>query len=427
MAIVQRAKGKIRFAFKDSLKELSKNPNKESLIMLHFSYGKMRFKYSTGYYSRYNDWDYTNQRLKNKATILNRAFVNDFLNSLKTELYKEVSHLESVQSPITKDALRSKLDMLTNKDLPGEHKTQDLNFYQYFDNFLNLRKSKLKKITIRSYNQTKRLLREFNSYIDFDEIDLSFYYGFIEFLEEDDKSVNTIGKHIKNLKSILRSATQDGLNKNLAYTKREFKVLKEQTTAIYLDEKELTFMADYDLSAFPNLDLARDIFLIGCYTGQRVSDYNGLTKANFYQKDGVQFFKIKQKKTNKEVFCPVTLEIKAILAKYKNIPPKKMNEPDINEYIKEVGRKVGLTHTVINNYTKGGLERAEEIPKYKMISSHTARRSFCTNMYKKGMPIYDIMHFSGHASEKEFYNYIRIEKEQRAIKIAQSGFFNLSD
>ena len=62
-----------------------------------------------------------------------------------------------------------------------------------------------------------------------------------------------------------------------------------------------------------------------------------------------------------------------------------------------------------------------------MISTHTARRSFCTNMYKKGMPIYDIMHFSGHASEKEFYKYIRIEKEQRAIKIAQSGFFNLSD
>ena len=98
MAIVQRAKGKIRFAFKDALKELSKNPNKESLIMLHFSYGKMRFKYSTGYYSRYNDWDYANQRLKNKATILNRGYVNDFLNSLKTELYKEVSHLESVHS-----------------------------------------------------------------------------------------------------------------------------------------------------------------------------------------------------------------------------------------------------------------------------------------------------------------------------------------
>ncbi|MCL5246524.1 site-specific integrase [Cellulophaga sp. 20_2_10] len=427
MAIVQRAKGKIRFAFKDALKVLSKNPNKESLIMLHFSYGKIRFKYTTGYYSRYNDWDYSNQRLKNKATILNRAFVNDFLNSLKTELYKEVSYLESIQSPITKDALRSKLDILTNKDPQGENKAQDLNFYEYFDNFLNLRKSTLKKITIRSYNQTKRLLKEYNSRIDFDGIDLSFYYGFIEFLEEDDKSVNTIGKHIKNLKSILRSATQDGLNKNLAYTKREFKVLKERTTAIHLDEKELKLMADYDLSAFPNLDLARDIFLIGCYTGQRVSDYNGLTKANFYQKDGLQFFKIKQQKTNKEVFCPVTLEIKTILAKYKNVPPKKMNEPDINEYIKEVGRKVGLTQTEIKNYTRGGIERAEEIPKYKMISSHTARRSFCTNMYEKGMPIYDIMHFSGHASEKEFYNYIRTKKEQRAIKIAQSGFFNLSD
>tara|TARA_R110000744_G_scaffold321478_1_gene427592 strand:- start:1391 stop:2617 length:1227 start_codon:yes stop_codon:yes gene_type:complete len=408
---------------------LSKNPNKESLIMLHFSYGKMRFKYSTGYYSRYNDWDYTNQRLKNKATILNRGFVNDFLNSLKTELYKEVSHLESVHIPITKENLRSKLDELTNKEILGGHETEDLNFYQYFDEFLELRKGTLAKITIRSYNQTKRLLEEHNSNLDFNDIDLSFYYGFIQFLEEDDKSVNTIGKHIKNLKSILRSATQDGLNKNLAFTKREFKVLKEQTTAIYLDEKELKSIAECDLSAYPHLDTARDIFLIGCYTGQRVSDYNGLSKSNFYQKDGVRFFKIKQKKTKKEVLCPITLEIEAILskAKYNNAPPKKMNEQDINEYIKEVGSKAGITQQVNNSYTKGGVEQSKELPKNKMISTHTARRSFCTNMYKKGMPIYDIMHFSGHSSEKEFYKYIRIEKEQRAIKIAQSGFFNLSD
>ncbi len=397
--------------------------------MLHFSYGKMRFKYSTGYYSRYNDWDYTNQRLKNKATILNRGFVNDFLNSLKTELYKEVSHLESVHIPITKENLRSKLDELTNKEILGGHETEDLNFYQYFDEFLELRKGTLAKITIRSYNQTKRLLEEHNSNLDFNDIDLSFYYGFIQFLEEDDKSVNTIGKHIKNLKSILRSATQDGLNKNLAFTKREFKVLKEQTTAIYLDEKELKSIAECDLSAYPHLDTARDIFLIGCYTGQRVSDYNGLSKSNFYQKDGVRFFKIKQKKTKKEVLCPITLEIEAILskAKYNNAPPKKMNEQDINEYIKEVGSKAGITQQVNNSYTKGGVEQSKELPKNKMISTHTARRSFCTNMYKKGMPIYDIMHFSGHSSEKEFYKYIRIEKEQRAIKIAQSGFFNLSD
>lgn len=424
MAIVERSKGKIRFAFKDAMKDLVKHPKKESLLMLHFSYGKIRFKYSTGYYSCYRNWDYQKQRVRNKATLINSGYVNDKLNTLETELYKEVSSIESKQGAINKKALRQKLDELTNKS--KEEEVKDLIFFEYIDRFLDRKQGKIASVTLRSYKQTKRLLSEFNGNLQFEDIDLDFYYDFIEFLEQDDKSLNTIGKHIKNLKSFLNSATQDGFNKNLVYTNSAFKAPKEQTTAIYLDETELKKMADYDFSGYANWGKARDKFLIGCYTGQRVSDYNGLTKTNFYLKDGVQFFRIKQKKTGKEVFCPITLEIQAILSKYDGNPPPKMNEQDINEFIKEVGRKVGIKEMVTNTYTKGGIQKADEIMKYKLIGTHTARRSFCTNMYKKGMPIYDVMNFSGHSTEREFYKYIRIEKEQRAIKIAQSGYFNLS-
>jgi hypothetical protein len=41
------------------------------------------------------------------------------------------------------------------------------------------------------------------------------------------------------------------------------------------------------------------------------------------------------------------------------------------------------------------------------------------------MNIYDIMLFSGHSTEKEFYKYIRIEGEERASHIVKSGFFNI--
>jgi len=271
------------------------------------------------------------------------------------------------------------------------------------------------------------LLERFNPSLDFDGIDLKFYDDFVLFLEEDGKALNTIGKHIKNLKVFLRSATQDGINKNMVFTRSDFKAPKEQTTAIYLDDEELTKLANHDLSAFPNLDRARDIFLIGCYTGQRVSDYNGLTKRNMVVRDGIPFFKIKQKKTKKEVLCPITTEIQQILNKPKNNgePPEKMNEQDINEYIKKAGNKAGIKELITHTYTKGGKEIVESTPKYDLIGTHTARRSFCTNMYKRGMPTYDIMQFSGHSTEREFYKYIRIEKEQKAVNIAKSGYFNL--
>ena len=76
-------------------------------------------------------------------------------------------------------------------------------------------------------------------------------------------------------------------------------------------------------------------------------------------------------------------------------------------------------------YTKGGQEETKMIPKYDLIKSHTARRSFCTNKYKAGMNIFDIMLFSGHSTEKEFYKYIRIKDQERASHIVKSGFFNV--
>ncbi|MCW5514728.1 site-specific integrase [Muriicola sp. Z0-33] len=426
MSVIERTKGTIRFAFKESLKSLSKTPNQSSLIYLHFSYGKKRFKYSTGYSCSFNDWDLQKQRVRNKAHILNRGEINDYLNRLESELKKELTRLDSLGIPITIEGLKSKLDQITSK---SESKEDDgtVAFYQYYDVFLKRNENRLKPITLRSYRQTRRLLKEFNTKLNFDDFDYDFYDDFVQFLQEDGKKANTVGKHIKNLKAVLRSATNDGHNQNLIFTSRHFKVISELTTAIYLNEDELEKIRTLDLSGFPNWDRARDIFIIGCYTGQRVSDYNGLTDNNFHESEGIRFFRIHQQKTGKEVFCPITKEIDYIINKTVNngLPPKKMNEQDINEFIKEVGRKASIDEIITTKFTKGGKLVSKNLPKYQLIATHTARRSFCTNMYKKGMSTYEIMHFSGHSTEKEFYKYIRIEKEQRAVNIAKSGYFNL--
>ena len=76
-----------------------------------------------------------------------------------------------------------------------------------------------------------------------------------------------------------------------------------------------------NLSKYPELEHAKDIFLIGCYTGQRVSDYNYLTRDDIIEKDGIRYFKIKQKKNRKysrTVFCPITREITEIMNKRHN-------------------------------------------------------------------------------------------------------------
>ena len=431
MPAIQRSKGTIRFSFKDSKSTLEKEPKKESLIMLHFNFGRgQRFKYSTGYYSCYSDWDFKKQRVRNKAYLLNAGRVNDYLNMLETELYKEISVLNAEGRPITNEHLRNKLDQITGRSFT-EEVNEEIGLFQYMDKFLKNKKGKVKDVTIRSYNQTKKLLERFNKKLDFDDINLPFFDDFIHFLEKDDKKLGTINKHIKNLKVFLNAATKDGINKNMVFKRSEFKVPTEQTTSIYLNEEEINKIKDLDLSDYPKTELARDIFLIGCYTGQRVSDYNGLTMNNVVEIEGngekYKAFKIKQKKTGKEVICPITKSIRYIMSKprYGGSPPPKMNEQEINEQIKNIGRRAGIEEMITLEYTRGGKKVAETKSKYELIGTHTARRSFCSNMYKKKMPVYDIMNFSGHTTEKEFYKYIRLEKEERTLNILSNGFFDI--
>ena len=430
MATIQRSKGTIRFSFKESLASLYKEPKKESLIMLYFSNGNQRFKYSTGIFSCYADWDRQKQRIRNKAHILDRDFNNDYLNRIESEISKEISHLNASGIPLTKKHLKKKLDLITGKTQPIQKEVSHT-LLSYYDYFLERKKDKITEGTRKSHNQTKRVLTEFNKKLEFEDINHNFYDSFIAFLYSKEFADNTIGKHIKNLKVIMNSATNEGLNKNFVYKQRDFKVFKEETTQIYLNEEEIKKIAKCDLSAFPRKELARDIFLIGCYTGQRISDYNGLSNDDIIErtKNGkkIKFFKIKQQKTGNIVFCPITKEINAILSKprYKNAPPPKMNEPDINEFIKEIGRKVGIVEDVMVERTKGGKKKNEKIPKYKLIVTHTARRSFCSNMFKKQMPVHHIMNFSGHSSDREFYKYIRLDKEERSLNILEGGYFNL--
>ena len=191
-----------------------------------------------------------------------------------------------------------------------------------------------------------------------------------------------------------------------------------------MTKEEIKKLTNFDFSENPSLEHAMDIFLIGCHTGQRVSDYNGLLKSDIEVIDGHNFIKIQQKKTDNFVHFPITEEIKRIMKKYDNDFPPKLSEPVLRRNIKNACSKVGFEEMIKVSYTKGGKLVEKEVPKHTLIKTHTARRSFCTNHYIDGKPIQNIMLFSGHKTEREFFKYIRIEKKQEALAVLKSGFFN---
>lgn len=424
--------GVVRFAFKETNVNMKKDRKKVSPINLVFSYKGKKFKYSTGYKACYDDWDFNKQRIKsNKALLVNAREVNNLLNLIETSLSKEYSKYISDQVVVNNELLKSFLDNLLKKKTIESKPVKTDTFFEFAYNHLDDKKSRVTKATFYSYRQTLIKLETYSINlklnITFDSFDIKFVNSFNKFLQEHyNHKQNSISKHFKNLKTYLIEASNRGYIKNSSFVVKDFFSPTENTTAIYLDEKELKKMYDEDLTDNPSMELARDIFLIGCYIGQRVGDYNGLTKDDIVTIKGISFFKIRQSKTKTDVLCPITKEISEIMKlRHNNLPPKKLNEPDINDNIKDLGKRLGFTKKIKCEFTQGGKKIVQMLPKYELIMTHTARRSFCTNMYLKKMPVYDIMLFSGHKTEREFYKYIKIKDEERAQYIAGKGYFNI--
>ena len=73
--------------------------------------------------------------------------------------------------------------------------------------------------------------------------------------------------------------------------------------------------------------------------------------------------------------------------------------------------------------TEGGLRKSRFKPKYELLQTHTARRSFCTNAYIQGLDTLDIMAISGHKTEKSFRRYLKLGPEHYASRMASAVFF----
>ncbi len=257
--------------------------------------------------------------------------------------------------------------------------------------------------------------------INFKDVTHECYTRFVNFMTAKKYSPNTIGKHVTRLKKIMRSAEEEGLHQNPAY--RKFKVFNENTEHIYLSDDEVNALLKLKLDNKKSQELCRDVFLIGCYTAQRVSDYKNIKPENITTTSrGIRILKLIQKKTEEVVLIPINSQLEVLLKKYNYRPPV-VQEQKLNETIKDLGKEAGITELVEIEETRGGIKARRTVPKYELIKSHTARRTGITNMYLAEIPPIDIMKISGHKKESNFLKYIRLTKDETANRLSQNAFF----
>ncbi len=199
-----------------------------------------------------------------------------------------------------------------------------------------------------------------------------------------------------------------------------FKVLKEDVDSIYLTQQEITALENISLPANSFTEKVRDLFVIGCHTGLRISDLKRLSKDHLKHTNGERYIEIEMQKTEKPVTIPFSEKLESLLLKYQTPSGsffRGIYDQRVNDAIKEVAAESEVfKKEVVINTSEKGLRVSKLVPKYQLITNHTARRSFATNKVLEGYPYSAIMLITGHKTEKAFLRYVKISGYD-AVKI----------
>lgn len=374
-----------------------------------------------------DNWSNEKQQIKQRADVFKfhagqieefgKQRLNEKVIKLRAVIESELMNIS--QNNINSDWLRTIIDKLWN---PDKYRITLFSFIQSFidksETKPNLRTGrpvsyKMRREYAVTFNYLKEYAKNENKAIDFKDIDLEFYDGFMQFLQNKKLAVNTIGKKIQTLKIFLNAAKEENKNTYEGYKSRKFRVLTEEAETIYLNESELAKLSKYDFSDNPAFDQVRDLFLVGCWTGCRFSDIAQIIPENISNGS----IHLKQYKTGTPVIIPLHPVVDAIIKKYNGSLPKAISNQKFNKYLKDIARLSEINESVHKSITKGGVKVSKKYKKYELVTTHTARRSFATNLYKSGFPTLSIKAITGHKTEESFLKYIKVTPDEHAEKL----------
>lgn len=362
-------------------------------------------------------WNEKDGRVKSSKYCAYRDEVNGALNAIEVLVKSFIAKAAtSDNETVSKESLKNLLDIHF-----GKKKAKGGDFHSFFEDFIKQCESRLSPRkagqaidykTKREYVRTYYYIQEYEKNrkirLEFCDIDKLFFNDFVTYLQELNLSTNTIWHKTVSIKAVMKAANEQELTDNTKYT--TFKNISEESQAVALSEKELDLLAKFDFSQSPRLERTRDLFLIGCWTGLRFSDFTRIKRENI--KDNM--LTIQQQKTNEFVTIPLHPVFISIWEKYNGVLPANISNRQFNDNLKDVCKEAGINERVMKSITKGGKKQVTVYEKWQLVSSHTARRTFATNLYKSGFPSISIMQITGHKTESSFLKYIKVTKEEHA-------------
>lgn len=369
-----------------------KHLNKQgtALVQVEASLNQRKIYFKTNIYIKPEHWD------KRTSQVIGHPQAND-LNSM---LFEFVLHLQGIELALWKRGVPATLSLL--KDAMKKNRPINITFPIFAKEYVQ--HSDRRESTKENLFTTITVLQEFRPGLDFKDITYTFLKDFEVYLREKGNGINTVAKHLRQLRTLVNEAINQGYIHADAYPFRKFKIKQEKGRHEFLTPDELKKLENLEVHDL-KLRHVLDAFLFCCYVGLRFSDFCQLTPSNFIRVNGKRWLHFKSIKTGIELRLPLHLlfEGKALAILDRNC---------ITEFA-----SLGSNSEV--NKALSVITSMARIKKH--VTYHTARHTCATLLIHQGVPITTVQRLLGHTSVKttEIYSEIlssTIVRDLKAVK-----------
>ena len=367
------------------------NKQGTALVQVEALLNQRKVYFRTNLYLKPEHWNSRN------AQVDNHPQAHD-LNSM---LFEFVLHLQAIELSLWKRGIPVTLSLL--KDAIKKDKPVNVTFPVFAR--IYVQESDRKRSTKENLMTTVTVLQEFRPGLDFKDITYTFLKDFEVHLKEKGNSVNTVAKHMRQLRTLVNEAINQGYIPSDAYPFRKFKIKQEKGRKEFLTPDELRKLENLQVSD-KRLRHVLDAFLFCCYTGLRYSDFCQLTPENIIRVNGKRWLYFKSVKTDVEIRLPLHLLFEgkalAVLERYDIVTDFAKIGPnsEANKYLAQLATLARIR---------------------KHITYHTARHTCATLLVHQGVPITTVQKLLGHTSVRttEVYSEVlsnTIIRDLKAVK-----------
>lgn len=377
-------------------------------IRIRVSFSSQRIDISTGYSWESDKWDSATglpkKRTKN-ANNQNYVDVTIAINNMleKIDKYFSKCDIDNIEPSADQIKLlfsdRRNNDGILVKSFIAEYITQQQK-KQLSENSLNNIMSMCNIFCNKAFPDIQVSQLHANILVDFSD-----------FLSDEQQVCNaTASNYIQKVTGFLNYVC-DKCGIDIEFNKVSLKEVKEDTKS-YLTPDELKKVYGFS-SHNKKMQLVRDLFIFCCFTGLRYSDMQKLSKSEVSDVD----IYTTCGKTGKKVRIELNKYSREILDKYaSNKGPKvfpKISLIYYNTTLRNILIRLSIDTPTIKEYYQGEKLITEEVPKYEIIASHSARRTFVVQSLLKGVPPMVVIRWTGHKDLQSLAPYIAIADTQR--------------